>query len=93
MNMRLRWFLRHPEQGKDKHDFMEALTARTGLGIEFVERFQLKRIAITVLIPVFMSLVVGVVYSGITGDVSSAFTIAGEPNLRWNPRMLLTMNL
>ena len=54
------------------------LTARKDLGIEFVERLQLDRIAVAILVPVFLSIIIGVAYSGITGDVSSAFTVAGR---------------
>ena len=63
---------------RGRYEFMQVLTARTDLGIEFVERFQLGRIAIAVLLPVFVATVIGVLYSAITGDVSSAFTISGK---------------
>lgn len=56
---------------------MEVLTARSDLGIEFVERWQLSRIAIAIIIPVFMSVVIGVVYSIAARDPGTAFTIAG----------------
>lgn len=65
---------------KGRHEFMQVLTARTDLGIEFVERLQLDRVAVAILVPVIMSLIIGVAYSGLTGDVSSAFTIAGGFN-------------
>ncbi|KAJ3522424.1 hypothetical protein NM688_g8877 [Phlebia brevispora] len=76
-NMRLRYLLANPQLSKDRYEFMQVFTARTDVGIEFVERFQLTRIAIAVLVPVALSLIVGVVYSAITGDVSSGFTISG----------------
>lgn len=76
--MRLRWFLHHPEQMRGRHEFMQVLTARTDLGIEFVEGWQLTRIAVAILLPVIASLFLGVFYSVFTGDVSDAFTIAGE---------------
>ncbi|EJF64827.1 hypothetical protein DICSQDRAFT_52078 [Dichomitus squalens LYAD-421 SS1] len=76
-NMRLRYFLRHPEVLKGRHEFMQVLTARTDLGIEFVEGWQLTRIAIAVLIPVLASLLLAVFYSVVAQDVSGAFTIAG----------------
>lgn len=76
-NMRLRYFLRHPEQMKGRHEFMQVLTARTDLGIEFVEGWQLMRIAIAILLPLLASAVLAVVYSVVVGDVSDAFTIAG----------------
>ena len=60
-----------------RHEFMEVLTARSDLGIEFVERWQLSRIAIAIIIPVFMSVVIGVVYSIAARDPGTAFTIAG----------------
>ncbi|KAH9917249.1 uncharacterized protein B0H18DRAFT_883935 [Fomitopsis serialis] len=76
-NMRLRWFLHHPSYMRGRHEFMQVLTARTDLGIEFVERWQLSRIAIAVLLPVLASVVIGVVYSIAASDPSTAFTIAG----------------
>lgn len=76
-NLRLRYILAHPHCMKARHEFMEVLTARTDVGIEFTERFQLRRIAIAVIIPVVGSIIVGVVYSVFTGDVSSGFTISG----------------
>ena len=63
---------------KDRHEFMQVLTARTDLGIEFVEGWQLTRMAIAVLLPVIASLVLGVVYSIFEKDVLSAVTVAGK---------------
>ena len=37
---------------KGRHEFMQVLTARTDLGIEFIEGWQLTRIAIAILLPV-----------------------------------------
>ncbi|OCH89483.1 hypothetical protein OBBRIDRAFT_813173 [Obba rivulosa] len=76
-NMRLRYFLHHPEAMRGRHEFLQVFTANPDLGVEFVERWQVLRIAIVVLIPVIFSVVLGVMYSGITGDASTAFTIAG----------------
>ncbi|KAI0711831.1 hypothetical protein C8T65DRAFT_574887 [Cerioporus squamosus] len=76
-NMRLRYFLHHPDQMKGRHEFMQVLTARTDLGIEFVEGWQLTRISVAILLPVVASLILGVVYSILENDVSSAFTVAG----------------
>ncbi|RPD58615.1 hypothetical protein L226DRAFT_466392 [Lentinus tigrinus ALCF2SS1-7] len=76
-NMRLRYFLRHPDQMKGRHEFMQVLTAHTDYGIEFVEGWQLTRIAVAILLPVVASLILGVVYSILENDVSSAFTVAG----------------
>ncbi|KAI0656399.1 hypothetical protein C8Q70DRAFT_1077431 [Cubamyces menziesii] len=76
-NMRLRYFLHHPEQMKDRREFMQVLTARTDLGIEFVEGWQLTRISVAILLPVIASLLLGIFYSIFAGDVSDAFTIAG----------------
>ena len=56
-NLRLRYLLNHPHTMKGKHEFMEVLTSRTDLGIEFVERFQLSRIAVAVVVPVVASAV------------------------------------
>ena len=61
-----------------RYEFMQVLTSRTDLGIEFVERFQLERIAFAIFFPVILSTVFGVVWAVLTGDVSSAFTVAGE---------------
>ncbi len=63
---------------KGRHEFMQVLTARTDLGIEFVEGWQLMRISVAILLPVVASLILGVVYSILENDVSSAFTVAGE---------------
>ena len=68
---------------KGRHEFMQVLTARTDLGIEFVEGWQLTRIAVAILLPVIASLILAVVYSVLEKDVSSAFTIAGESRLGW----------
>ncbi|KAI1792092.1 hypothetical protein LXA43DRAFT_944505 [Ganoderma leucocontextum] len=76
-NIRLRYFLHNPDQMKGRHEFMQVLTARTDLGIEFVEGWQLSRIAVAILLPVLASLVLAVLYSTLYGDVSGAFTIAG----------------
>lgn len=76
-NLRLRYILAHPQCMKTRHEFMEVLTARTDVGVEFTERFQLRRIAIAVILPVLASIIVGVLYSTFTGDVSSGFTISG----------------
>ena len=87
--MRLRYFLHHPEQMKDRREFMQVLTARTDLGIEFVEGWQLSRIAIAILLPVVASLLLAIFYSVFVGDVSGAFTIAGvyyyQPPGFWSP--------
>jgi len=76
-NMRLRYLLQHPRSMKGRHEFMQVLTARTDLGIEFVERFQLARMAVAILLPIALSTILGILYSALTGDVSSAFTISG----------------
>ena len=76
--MRLRYLLRRPECMSGRYEFMQVLTARTDLGIEFVEHFQLDRIAVAVIVPVLISVLVGVLYSAFTGDVSSAFAISGQ---------------
>ena len=77
-NMRLRYLLQNPASMKGRYEFMQVLTARTDLGIEFVERFQLGRIAVAVLLPVLFATAIGVLYSAFTGDVSSGFTISGR---------------
>ena len=63
---------------KDKYEFMQVLTSRTDLGVEFVERFQLARIAVAVVFPVMASAILAILYSIFTGDVSSAFTVSSE---------------
>ncbi|KAI0703833.1 hypothetical protein BC835DRAFT_1262366 [Cytidiella melzeri] len=82
-NMRLRYLLQHPRSMSNRYEFMQVLTARTDLGIEFVERFQLSRIAFAVLFPILISTLLGVVYAALTGDVSSAFTISGKFVIRY----------
>lgn len=63
---------------KGKREFMEALTARTDIGIEFVKRFQINRIIIAIMCPVVLSaLLVRIFYSIFLRDVSSAATVAG----------------
>ncbi|OBZ72153.1 hypothetical protein A0H81_07390 [Grifola frondosa] len=76
-NLRVRHFLNKPETLKGRREFMQVLTERPDFGLEFVERWQAFRLAVAILLPIFLSLVTGVVYSGLTQDVSSAFTIAG----------------
>ncbi|PCH42678.1 hypothetical protein WOLCODRAFT_73084 [Wolfiporia cocos MD-104 SS10] len=76
-NMRLRWLLHHPGYMKGRHEFMQVLTARADMGIEFVERWQLLRIVIAITPPVMLSVVVGVVYSILAKDPGTGFTIAG----------------
>ncbi|KDQ58981.1 hypothetical protein JAAARDRAFT_128014 [Jaapia argillacea MUCL 33604] len=76
-NMRLRWFLNHPNSMKGRYEFMQVLTARPDLGIEFVERWQASRIAIAVITPVAMSLLFALLWAHFKGDVSGAFTISG----------------
>lgn len=56
---------------------MQVLTARIDLGIEFVERWQVSRIAIAIILPVLASTAIGVIYSIAAKDPSTAFTIAG----------------
>jgi hypothetical protein len=57
---------------------MEVLTANPRVGIEFVERFQLGRIAVAIFLPVALSALLGILYSIFTDDVSSAFTVSGK---------------
>lgn len=89
-NMRLRWFLHHPSYMQGRHEFMDVLTSRTDLGIEFVERWQLSRIAIAIIMPVLMSVVIGVVYSAAARDPGTAFTIAGTSHRVCFPVKCLT---
>lgn len=76
--MRLRFLLDHPEALKGRNDFVRTLLESPGVGIEFVERWQAKRLALAVLIPVALSLIASLVYAGVTNDVSTAFTIGCE---------------
>ncbi|KAI0806082.1 hypothetical protein BC629DRAFT_1282444, partial [Irpex lacteus] len=76
-NMRLRYLLQHPHTMRRRYEFMQVLTSRTDLGIEFVERFELKRIAFAVFLPVVLATLFGVLWAVLTGDVSSAFTVSG----------------
>lgn len=61
-----------------RYEFIQVFTARTDLGIEFVERFQLSRIAIAVILPIVFATLFGIIWAVLTGDVSSAFTVSGE---------------
>ena len=63
---------------KGRFEFMEVLTADPKIGIEFVERFQLARIAVAVILPVALSALLGILYSIFTDDVSSGFTVSGK---------------
>lgn len=74
--MRLRYYLQHPDELKDSREFMQVLIQRPDLSIEFLERWQASRIGLLLLVLVFLSLAVGVIYTETTGDVSSGFTIA-----------------
>ncbi|OCH91712.1 hypothetical protein OBBRIDRAFT_872234 [Obba rivulosa] len=76
-NLRFRWCLNHPESQGGRYDFMRALTRRADYGIEFVERWQVTRLVIAIVLPLALSLLVAIIYTLRTGDVSSAFTIAG----------------
>lgn len=62
---------------KGKREFVDALTARTDIGIEFVERFQINRIFIAIMCPVVLSALLGIFNSIFLRDVSSAPTVAG----------------
>lgn len=75
--MRLRSLMNDPSKLRGRYEFVEALTERTDVGIEFVERFQLSRIAIAIVFPVVLSALLGIFYSIFLQDVSSAFTVAG----------------
>ncbi|KAF9811055.1 hypothetical protein IEO21_06684 [Rhodonia placenta] len=74
--MRLRYYLQHPDELKDSREFMQVLIQRPDLSIEFLERWQASRIGLLLLVLVFLSLAVGIIYTETTGDVSSGFTIA-----------------
>ncbi|TFY62190.1 hypothetical protein EVJ58_g4023 [Rhodofomes roseus] len=73
-HMRLRFLLDHPEKLRGSRDFMKMLDA-PGVGIEFVERWQAKRLAFAVIGLVLLSLAASLIYACVTGDVSTAFTI------------------
>ncbi|KZT73462.1 hypothetical protein DAEQUDRAFT_413800 [Daedalea quercina L-15889] len=74
---RLRYLLDHPWRLSRQHEFMLVLTARTDLGIEFIELWQLSRITIAIVVPVLASAAIGVVYSVAARDTAAGFTIAG----------------
>lgn len=61
---------------RGRHEFMQVLTTRTDLGIEFVEGWQLSRIAIAIGVPVLGSLILAVLFSVLGNDIQDAFTIA-----------------
>lgn len=62
---------------RKRYDFMSVFTSHVDLGIEFVERFQLRRIAFAIFLPVIFATVFAVLWAVLTDDISSAFTIAG----------------
>ncbi|KAH9930161.1 uncharacterized protein B0H18DRAFT_873437 [Fomitopsis serialis] len=74
-HMRFRFFLNHPEKLRGSRDLMGQLMSRPGVGIEFVERWQAKRLTFAVIGLVFLSLIVSLTYAWITRDVSTAFSI------------------
>ena len=88
--MRLRYLLDHPEALKGSHDFVRTLLERPGVGIEFVERWQARRLAFAVLVPVFLSLITSLVYASVTRDVSTAFTVGCESHFVSPPFASLT---
>ncbi|OCH91713.1 hypothetical protein OBBRIDRAFT_514563 [Obba rivulosa] len=77
-NMRFREYLKNPGQLEGDHDFMRSFTQNVYHGVEFIERWQVSRIVIVIAVPLTVSLIVAISYAIGTGDVSSAFTIAGK---------------
>lgn len=73
--MRLRFLLDHTEELNESTALVQTLLGSPGIGIEFVERWQVKRITLAVLIPVTLSLIASLVYVGATKDVPTAFTV------------------
>lgn len=94
-NMRLRWYLEHPEKLKDKDEFVRIVTQHPGLGIEFVERWQPSRITIVIATLVTLSLVVALAYSEVTGDIVTGFTVAAYMTSAYSVCLVLVgvMNL
>lgn len=73
--MHLRFLLDHTEELNESTALVQTLLGSPGIGIEFVERWQVKRITLAVLIPVTLSLIASLVYVGTTKDVPTAFTV------------------
>lgn len=74
----------HPDELKDSCEFMQVLIQRPDLSIGFLERWKASRIGLLLLVLVFLSLVVGIIYTETTEDVSSSFTIASTSLLITN---------
>jgi len=74
---RMRRYLAQPKPFSGTKDFMHVLTEFENVGIEFLERWHGIRFAVAVIFPVLLSFVVSIVYSIITKDTSTGFTIGG----------------
>ncbi|KDQ53626.1 hypothetical protein JAAARDRAFT_197424 [Jaapia argillacea MUCL 33604] len=75
--LRFQHYLQRTDIFRGRHDFMGTLTADPGRGILFLEQWSTRRISFWVISAVFSTLVFAIVYSVLTHDVSTAFTIAG----------------
>jgi hypothetical protein len=79
--LRIHYYVRHPHLLRGQWHFKNTLTASPGRGIQFIEQWQVSRIAVVVLTAVASTVVTGVVYAHCKHDVSGAFAIAGSSHL------------
>ncbi len=67
---------------RGKRDLMRALTRRPDVGIEFVEQWQVWRVAALVFMLAFSSMLIAIVTSIRLNDWSTGFAIGGKSPLR-----------
>ncbi|TFK82192.1 hypothetical protein K466DRAFT_556912 [Polyporus arcularius HHB13444] len=75
--LRVQFLLKHPERMRGKRDLMRALTRRPDVGIEFVEQWQVWRVAALVFMLAFSSMLIAIVTSIRLNDWSTGFAIGG----------------
>ncbi|KAI0692465.1 hypothetical protein C8T65DRAFT_816547 [Cerioporus squamosus] len=75
--LRTQYLLKHPERVRGKRELMLALTKRADVGIEFVEQWQVWRVAFLVFMLAFLSMVIAIVTSIKLNDWSTGFAIGG----------------
>ncbi|KDQ53637.1 hypothetical protein JAAARDRAFT_72560 [Jaapia argillacea MUCL 33604] len=75
--LRFRHYFRHPDKLRGREHFLISLTADRNLGVMLLEQWSATRITFWVILAVLSTLVLAIVYTCLTHDVSTAFTIAG----------------
>ncbi|RPD54805.1 hypothetical protein L226DRAFT_547971 [Lentinus tigrinus ALCF2SS1-7] len=76
-SLRIRFLLKHPERVRGRRDLMHALTRHSDVGIEFVEQWQVWRVAFLVLMLALLSMAIAIVSSILLHDFSTGFSIGG----------------